>query len=121
MGCRWCQWIGSTVVALLLIAGQATSPPGLAQDALANQELTLQKLADYPLPGDTSRYDYQSFDRDTHRLYFAHLGMGVVRVFDTAAHALVGNVETCLASTELSRCPSSAWCMRPQRRPGLWP
>jgi len=55
--------------------------------------ITLQKLADYPLPGDTSRYDYLSFDATAHRMYIAHLGQGVVHVFDTQTHTLVGNVE----------------------------
>jgi YVTN family beta-propeller protein len=55
--------------------------------------LTIYKVDDYPLPGDTSRYDYQSYDPSTHRLYVAHLGMGVVRVFDTQQHALIGNVD----------------------------
>jgi YVTN family beta-propeller protein len=56
--------------------------------------LTIYKVDDYPLPGDTSRYDYQSYDSSTHRLYVAHLGMGVVRVFDTQQHTIVGNVES---------------------------
>src|SRR5713226_4233256 len=55
--------------------------------------VTLQKLADYPLPGDTSRYDYLTFDPTSHRLYIAHLGQGVVHVFDTQTHTLVGTVD----------------------------
>jgi YVTN family beta-propeller protein len=54
--------------------------------------VTLQKQADYPLPGDTSRYDYVSFDPTSHRMYIAHLGQGVVHVFDTQAQQLVGTV-----------------------------
>lgn len=57
------------------------------------QSLTLLKLADYPLPGDTSRYDYLSFDPTTNRMYIAHLGQGVVHVFDTAAEQLIGTIE----------------------------
>src|SRR5262245_4612706 len=72
-------------IALLGIGSIAAAP--------ADQGVILRKLADYPLPGDTSRYDYQSFDPSAHRLYIAHLGMGVVRVFDTQANALVGTVE----------------------------
>ena len=71
------------VVAVALLCGGS---------ALA-QSLTLQKLADYPLPGDTSRYDYLSFDPSSNRMYVAHLGQGVVHVFDTQAKALVGTVD----------------------------
>jgi YVTN family beta-propeller protein len=56
--------------------------------------VTLQKLADYPLPGDTSRYDYLSFDPTSHRMYIAHLGMGVVHVFDTQTKQVVGTIES---------------------------
>jgi YVTN family beta-propeller protein len=71
--------------AVLLLAGT----PVLAQTT----GVTLQKLADYPLPGDTSRYDYLSFDPTSHRMYVAHLGQGVVRVFDTQTHTFIGTVE----------------------------
>src|SRR3954466_14352257 len=60
---------------------------------VANQSITLSTIGNYPLGGDTSRYDYQSFDPTTNRLYIAHLGAGVVRVFDTQAHSVVGNVD----------------------------
>lgn len=33
-------------------------------------------LQDVPLPGDTSRFDYESVDPTTHRLFIAHLGAG---------------------------------------------
>jgi hypothetical protein len=55
--------------------------------------VTLQKQADYPLPGDTSRYDYLTFDPTTHRMYIAHLGQGVIHVFDTQTKQLVGTVD----------------------------
>jgi hypothetical protein len=50
--------------------------PPLQRDCFAqSSSVTLQKLADYPL------------------LYIAHLGQGVVHVFDTQAHTLIGTVE----------------------------
>lgn len=49
-------------------------------------------IADIPLPGDTSRFDYLSYDPRAHRLYVAHLGAGVVLVVDTQKHAVVGTV-----------------------------
>jgi len=72
-------------VVLLLLA----SVPAFAQST----GIALLKLADYPLTGDTSRYDYLSFDATSHRRYIAHLGQGVVHGFDTQAHALIGTVE----------------------------
>ncbi len=67
----------------------ASAAAAFAQGA----SVTLQKLADYPLPGDTSRYDYLTFDPTSHRMYIAHLGQGVVHAFDTQTHTLVGTVE----------------------------
>jgi YVTN family beta-propeller protein len=72
------------VAALVLLLSSGT--------ALA-QTISLQKVDDYPLPGDTSRYDYLSFDPTAHRMYIAHLGQGVVRVFDTEVKEFVGTVE----------------------------
>ena len=71
------------VFGLLVVSPRATG---------ANQSLTLSTLGNYPLGGDTSRYDYQSFDPTSHRLYIAHLGAGVMRVFDTENHTVVGTV-----------------------------
>jgi YVTN family beta-propeller protein len=75
----------AVAAALLLLPSAAVS----AQSAA----VTLQKMDDYPLPGDTSRYDYLSFDPTTHRMYVAHLGQGVVHVFDTQTKAFVGSVD----------------------------
>jgi YVTN family beta-propeller protein len=71
--------------ALLLLSATSASAQSTA--------VTLQKQADYPLPGDTSRYDYLGFDPTSHRMYIAHLGQGVVHVFDTQTKQLVGTVD----------------------------
>jgi YVTN family beta-propeller protein len=47
---------------------------------------------DVPLPGDTSRWDYQTYDVSTHRLYVAHLGASEIVVFDTRLDRVVGVV-----------------------------
>lgn len=47
---------------------------------------------DLPLPGDTSRWDYQTYDAAAHRLYIAHLGASEIVVFDTRAGRVVGTV-----------------------------
>jgi YVTN family beta-propeller protein len=49
-------------------------------------------VADVPLSGGTSRFDYQSYDPRAQRLYIAHLGAGVVTVFDTQAGTVLGDV-----------------------------
>ena len=45
-----------------------------------------------PLPGDTSRWDYQTYDPAAHRLYVAHLGASEIVVFDTRSQRVAGVV-----------------------------
>jgi len=52
----------------------------------------LQLVADVPLPGSPSRFDYQSLDGTTGRLAIAHMGDGHVIVFDTKTRQVVGSV-----------------------------
>ena len=52
----------------------------------------LKKVADIPLPGGTTRFDYSSFDAAAGRLYFSHMGDGKLMVFDTRAEKLVTNL-----------------------------
>jgi DNA-binding beta-propeller fold protein YncE len=49
-------------------------------------------IVDVPLPGNASRFDYQSFDPAAKRLYIAHMGDGELVVVDTAARTVVGQV-----------------------------
>jgi hypothetical protein len=46
-------------------------------------DLPLEVVADAPLTGQTTRWDYLCVDGSKHRLYIAHLGDSVVTVFDT--------------------------------------
>jgi DNA-binding beta-propeller fold protein YncE len=75
---------------------------------------TLAITADIALPGDTSRFDYESLDAARHRLFIAHLGAGEVLVFDTqtrrvvARIAGVGGVHGVLVVPELDRVYASA-------------
>src|SRR5438105_14084113 len=52
----------------------------------------LKKVADIPLPGGATRFDYQSLDAAAGRLYFSHMGDGKLMVFDTSAEKLVTNL-----------------------------
>ena len=72
----------------------SSSPP----DSSANLQSTpsvnlpLRTLRDVPLSGGASRFDYQSFDPNTGRLYIAHLGDGVLTVFDANKEIVIGDV-----------------------------
>src|SRR6266404_5791459 len=57
-----------------------------------SDKLPLHTLRDVPLTGAASRFDYQSFDENTSRLYIAHLGDGVLTVFDASKETVVGDV-----------------------------
>ncbi|MDP9149510.1 MAG: YncE family protein, partial [Myxococcota bacterium] len=53
------------------------------------RSLPLIPVADVPLPGHASRFDYQSVDPVTRRLYIAHLGDGSLVVFDLAGQRVI--------------------------------
>lgn len=71
-----------SVPALLLFAGPLLvgSPPPLTQ------------VADVPLPGGATRFDYQAVDPIDRRLYIAHLGDGSLVAFDLAGSKVVKEV-----------------------------
>jgi DNA-binding beta-propeller fold protein YncE len=54
--------------------------------------LPLRRVADVPLPGGSSRFDYQSLDPKKKRLYIAHLGADAVVVFDARRRRVARNV-----------------------------
>jgi len=76
--------------------------------------LPLAVVADVALPGDTSRFDYASFDAAKHRLFLAHLGANEILVVDTLARAVVGRIKDVsrvhgvLAVAQLDRVYASA-------------
>lgn len=91
--------LGPTTVPPCGVAASAISPtisasPGVdvALPIPAGSEI-LQHVADIPLPGDTSRFDYQSLDPTTGRLYISHMDAGQLLVFDTKAQTVVGTVD----------------------------
>src|SRR5438874_7693364 len=71
-------------LSLALISNLIPSP------ALAAE--LLKKVADIPLPGGATRFDYASLDVAAGRLYFSHMGDGKLMVFDTRAEKLVTNL-----------------------------
>jgi len=52
----------------------------------------LSPVADVPLSGGATRFDYQSFDPRTNRLYLSHMGEGELVVFDTQARRVVASL-----------------------------
>lgn len=57
-----------------------------------NAQNFLKTVADIPLPGGTTRFDYQSLDPSAGRLYLSHMGDGSVVVFDTKTDKVLANV-----------------------------
>jgi DNA-binding beta-propeller fold protein YncE len=53
----------------------------------------LQVVADLPLPGSASRFDYQSLEPATGRLFISHMGAGQLVVFDVHAGRVIGNLD----------------------------
>jgi YVTN family beta-propeller protein len=102
-----CRPIVAGLVTVLLAVtsnagGQATPP------------LPLTTVADVPLTGRATRWDYASLDPVRHRLFLAHLGDGVVTAFDTRGNRVVADVSGVssvhgvLAIPELDRVYASA-------------
>lgn len=56
-------------------------------------QLPLKLLGDFPLPGSASRFDYQSLDPESGRLFISHMGAGRLVVFDVRAGKVVANLD----------------------------
>src|SRR5438132_2707584 len=69
----------------LTLAACLTTLQGLSAELL-------KKVADIPLPGGATRFDYASLDAAAGRLYFSHMGDGKLMVFDTKSEKLVTNL-----------------------------
>jgi DNA-binding beta-propeller fold protein YncE len=76
---------------LILAAGCAAISQGrvVAQPTDVAQ---LRIIRDVPLPGDTSRFDYESIDPTAHRLFIAHLGAGSVVAYDTDLAQVIADI-----------------------------
>src|SRR5512143_2705576 len=53
----------------------------------------LRVVADVPLPGPAVRFDYQSLDAASGRLYISHMNADQLVVFDVRARKVVGNLD----------------------------
>lgn len=99
---------------LLILGTAALISVGAAPAASAASEVVLVAIADAPLPGGTTRLDYESLDPGRHLLFIAHLGDSAVVVFDTKEQRVVrevpavSQVHGVLAIPELGRVYASA-------------
>src|SRR5215831_12291123 len=108
-----------TITCLLLLS--AAGCAAISQSRVAAQPsdmAQLRTIRDVALPGDTSRFDYESFDPEAHRLYIAHLGAGSVVVYDTQQSQMIAEipgvpgVHGVLAIPELGRVYATATSSR---------
>ena len=70
-----------TLNGAVTVGAQAVSPP------------VLQTVADVPMPGPPGRFDYQSMDTASGRLYIAHMNAGQLVVFDVGARKVIANLD----------------------------
>src|SRR2546425_10633568 len=56
-------------------------------------EAPLRVVADVPLPGSASRFDYQSLEPASGRLFISHMGAGQLVVFDVRAGRVIRNLD----------------------------
>ena len=70
-----------------------TAPAPPSAKAPASTTARLAVVADIPLPGPAKRFDYQSFDSTTGRLYISHMRGDRLVVFDTRTQKLVSSSE----------------------------
>jgi DNA-binding beta-propeller fold protein YncE len=63
---------------------------GLSGDV---SDATLKTVTDLPLPGGATRFDYQSLDPTTGRLFIAHMGDGQIVVIDLSTQTVAGTVD----------------------------
>lgn len=83
-------------------SGGARAP--LRPDSATRAPLTI--VADIPLPGAAKRFDYQSLDPTTGRLYISHMHGDRLDVFDTRAGKLVASLEGFPGATGVLAVPS---------------
>jgi DNA-binding beta-propeller fold protein YncE len=119
------QVVTFTVAALLIACSSPNHLPVDAHPAptinaaspseiVAAATLPLKVLTDVPLSGGTTRFDYQSFDSASRRLYIAHLGSDLMTVFDVNNQTVISDVKDLkrvhgvLAVPELHRVYASA-------------
>lgn len=81
-------------VAIALATGWVLLPGHLSARTPKNFDpLPLKQVADIPMPAPAVRFDYQSFDVSSGRLYIAHMNANRLVVFDTRRREVLANLE----------------------------
>jgi DNA-binding beta-propeller fold protein YncE len=105
-------FVGACVALSVLVSNGTYAARALDTSPVSN--LPLRQIADVPLGGNTTRFDYESFDPTRHLLFVAHLGDSQVIAFDTRTSRVVGtvgniaSVHGVLAIPELGRVYATA-------------
>jgi DNA-binding beta-propeller fold protein YncE len=85
------SWIASRLaIGLLLIPTFVCSQSGSGK---VGSTSVLTKVADVPMPGPAVRFDYQSLDAESGRLYISHMNADQMVVFDTTKRVVVANLD----------------------------
>src|SRR5215208_3907473 len=79
--------------AVIADATPSTSPRQVPATPAPADAPIVQPVADVLLPGGSSRFDYQSLDESSGRLFIAHMGADEVIVFDTHTQQVIGTVD----------------------------
>src|SRR5216683_877415 len=69
-------------------------------------EAPLRVITNVPLPGSASRFDYQSLEPVSGRLFISHMGAGQLVVFDVRAGKVIGNLDGFPTVTGVLAVPS---------------
>jgi DNA-binding beta-propeller fold protein YncE len=77
-------------ICLLLVPTVACSQ---SKPGKVGSPAVLVKVADIPMPGPAVRFDYQSLDAESGRLYISHMNADQLVVFDTAKRQVVANLD----------------------------
>ncbi len=64
----------------------------LSTEGCQGPAVPLRTVSEIPLPGSSSRFDYQSLDPKSGRLYISHMGAGTLVVFDTNTNKVIAEL-----------------------------
>src|SRR5260221_9057982 len=84
--------------------GTVAATPTVKREA-ARGGAPLRMITDVPFPGAAKRFDYQSFDPSTGRLYISHMYGNRLDVFDTRTQKLIASKEGFLGATGVLSVP----------------
>src|SRR4051812_7222622 len=94
---RWVAGFGFLMLMLASIAAgcqQGHIPfDKPAAESTTNHSLPLRTIADIPLSGSTSRFDYQSLDSTRNQLYIAHMRANLVTVVDVKSQTVITDIQ----------------------------